>query len=119
MKRDSPTRFRDMRSFALESMNLAEGLDFEGFMKDRKSQLSILKCVETIGEAAVGISPEYQQSHPEIPWKEIIGMRNRLIHEYWDIDWREVWGVATLDAPELAAYIEAQGASTNDEGSIE
>lgn len=60
-----------------------------------------MRVIQIIGEAARHISPEYQAEHPEIPWREIIGMRHRLVHDYVDIDPVRGWEVVQKDIPEL------------------
>lgn len=65
-----------------------------------------VRSVEVVGEAATHISKVFQVEHSEIEWAKIIGMRNRLIHGYADVDWRIVWEVATLQIPVLIQQIE-------------
>ncbi len=63
--------------------------------------------MEIIGEAARGLTEELRQAHPEVPWRQMIAMRNVLIHGYFDIDVDLVWSVADNDLPKLAAQIRA------------
>ncbi len=63
--------------------------------------LSIIKEIEIIGEAASRISDETMLTSPEIPWKDIVGMRNRLIHGYFDVDVKLDWNTAKNNLPEL------------------
>jgi uncharacterized protein with HEPN domain len=63
--------------------------------------------VDIIGEAARGLTEELRQAHPEVPWRQMIAMRNVLIHGYFDIDVDLVWSVADNDLPKLAAQIRA------------
>jgi len=73
---------------------------------DRMLTLSIVKSVELIGEAATRISKEVRETHPEIPWTDIVAMRNRLIHVYFDIDLDRVWDTVTDDLPPLISALE-------------
>jgi uncharacterized protein with HEPN domain len=73
---------------------------------DRMLTLSIVKSVELIGEAATRISKEVRDTHPEIPWTDIVAMRNRLIHVYFDIDLDRVWDTVTDDLPPLISALE-------------
>ena len=66
---------------------------------------AVERNLEIIGEAARRTSEELKQGHPEIPWREIIAQRNVLIHEYDDIDHKEIWQVATLYLPRLIEQI--------------
>jgi uncharacterized protein with HEPN domain len=68
--------------------------------------LSIVKSIEIIGEAASTITKEFRKKHKKIPWANIIAMRNRLIHVYFDIDLDRVWDTVTDDLPPLIAALE-------------
>jgi len=63
--------------------------------------LPLVKCLEIIGEAANRVSPEFCDDHPEIPWLDIVGMRHRLIHAYFDVNLDIVWHTVTSDLPPL------------------
>ena len=69
--------------------------------------MAILKSVEIIGEAASRISEETKAGHPDIPWAEIIGLRNRLVHAYFAIQIDIVWQTVQEDLPPLIAQLEA------------
>ncbi len=62
--------------------------------------------IQIIGEAANGISPDFQETHPAIPWKDIIAMRHLLVHQYFGIDRDEVWNTAKHDLPRLGHEIQ-------------
>jgi uncharacterized protein with HEPN domain len=68
--------------------------------------LALVKCVEIIGEAAAHLTPQFQNEHPEIPWPAIIGMRNRLIHGYFEIDMDRLWDTVTKNIPELLRLLD-------------
>jgi uncharacterized protein with HEPN domain len=63
---------------------------------------ALLKLVEIVGEAATRVTEATQTAHPEIPWREIIGTRNRLIHGYDAVDYDILWDIVTTDFPTLA-----------------
>jgi uncharacterized protein with HEPN domain len=73
---------------------------------DRKLVLALVKCIEIIGEAAAGISNESREELHQIPWSNIIGMRNRLIHAYFDINLDILWKTIQEDLPPLISELE-------------
>ena len=87
-------------------VSFAEAMSYAEFVRDRRTQLSILKSVEIVGEAAARLSKDTRQAHPSIPWPEVIGMRNRLVHVYFDIDLPLVWETVCNDLPVLIARLE-------------
>ena len=68
---------------------------------DRVWALGIVKCIEIVGEAASRVSSETRQRFPEIPWMQVVGMRNRLVHAYFDLDLDQIWNAITQDLPPL------------------
>jgi len=66
---------------------------------------AILKCVEIIGEASTKITPETRSQYDDIPWKDIIAMRNRLVHGYFSVDYQILWNVVVKKIPELITSI--------------
>jgi uncharacterized protein with HEPN domain len=104
-----------MLDAAMEARAFTEGCSREDLDHNRLLALALLKCIEIIGEAASRISPITQAGHPELPWADIIGMRNRLIHAYFDIDLDLVWDTVTIDLPPLIAMLQAALAASPDE----
>ena len=80
MRRDDAAYLLDMLLSARDAAEFAAGLTFPQFERSRLHQNATLKAIEVIGEAAARISEKTRQAHPGIPWPEIIGMRNRLVH---------------------------------------
>lgn len=74
---------------------------------DELIQTWMVYYLQVVGEAAYGLSDEFRQRHPEIPWTEIIGMRNVLAHRYFGIDVDIVWSAVERDLPQLKQHIEA------------
>ncbi len=66
----------------------------------------LARNIEIIGEAASRLTPEFRAAHPQIPWPKMIGMRNRMIHEYFDIDVDIVWGTVIRDFPVLLPQLQ-------------
>lgn len=82
--------------------------------RDRMLVYAIVRAVEIIGEAASKISEETRSAHPAIPWKAIIGMRNRLVHAYFDIDASIVWVAVTEEIPALLRQLKTLAAIEHD-----
>ena len=106
MQRNERAWLLDMLVSAREALALAADLSYAEFAEDRRSQLAILKSVETVGEAASRVSEDTREAHPQIPWREIVGMRHRLVHAYFDIDLRLVWDTVARDLPALIDRLE-------------
>jgi uncharacterized protein with HEPN domain len=101
MRDDDIIRLKHMLDAAREAVSFTEGKSRKDFETDRKLVLSIVKSIEIIGEAARKLTTEGRESHPDIPWQDIIGMRNRLIHAYFDINLDTVWDTVTNELPPL------------------
>ena len=76
------------------------------FDADENLRLALAHLIQTFGEAARRVSPEFQEAHPEVPWKEIVGMRHKVVHDYLHVNYRIVWSVATIDLPGLLPELE-------------
>jgi len=105
MSRD-PAYLLDILIAARLILDYAKGLSLKAFRSDQLRQDAVMRRFEIIGEATRRISDDYRTAHPEIPWGEMIGMRNRLIHEYDEANLSIVWGSVKRDIPELIALIE-------------
>jgi uncharacterized protein with HEPN domain len=80
--------------------------DSINFFSDRKTQDAVVRDSEIIGEAVKKLSNELKAAHPDIPWKRIAGMRDKLIHDYFGVSHRLVYEVVRRDLPELKAKVE-------------
>jgi len=90
-----------MLDAAKDALSFVEGKSRVDLDKDRGLLLAVVQCVQIIGEAAGRVSAARQGGAPGIPWPAIIGMRNRLVHAYYDIDRDQVWKTVTEDLPPL------------------
>jgi len=104
-RRDPLVALRQMRDHALEAMNLAVGKSRADLGASRILSLAIVRLLEILGEAAGRVPEDVRQAHATIPWSQIIGMRNRLIHGYDQVDLDIVWAVITSDLPALVAQL--------------
>ncbi len=101
-----PAYVWDMLDAAKAVSVFTAGRTFHDFQTDRMLRNAVERNMEIIGEAANRISEDFQKSYPEIPWRNIIGQRNILIHEYGEIKNERIWVVATERIPELIALLE-------------
>jgi uncharacterized protein with HEPN domain len=95
-----------MLDAAEEVVEFFKGKTKQDLFADRMLALAKVKELEIIGEAAVKISPSTKTEHPALPWPDIIGMRHRLIHAYFDIDLEVVWNTVVHDLPTLISLLE-------------
>lgn len=79
----------------------------EDFLKDEMVQIWAIHHLQIIGEAAARLSPELRAKYPDVPWMDIISMRNVVVHHYFGIDWREVWRTVIEDLPVLRTTVAA------------
>ncbi len=106
MFEDDSVRIRHILDAAREAIAFAKDRTRADLDTDRKLNLSLVRLLEIIGEAARGISQEFRDSYPALPWKTMIGMRDRLIHAYFDVNLDVVWQTVTEDLPPLVAQLE-------------
>ncbi|MEX0271629.1 DUF86 domain-containing protein [Leptolyngbyaceae cyanobacterium UHCC 1019] len=100
------THGRHMRDAAKDALSFIQNKTRNALDTDRMLTLSLVKCIEIIGEAASRITKERQAELPKIFWSKIIGMRNRLIHAYFDIELDIVWDTVTQALPPLLDQLE-------------
>ena len=106
MPPDDDALLVDMLVAAREALGLCDIVTLEEFLRNRLLQLALQKLVENIGEAARRLSPEARAQLPTIAWKDMVGMRNRLAHDYMQVDLSKVWLVVHEDLAPLIAAIE-------------
>lgn len=106
MSKDDLIRFKHILEAAMEALEFVKGKSRKDFDKNRMLALSLIKEIEIIGEAVSKISNDVKEKYPHIPWSDIVGMRNYLIHAYFDIDFDMIWKTVAEDLPTLAAEIE-------------
>lgn len=107
MRSDDIIRVRHMLEATREALGFVENKTRTDLEENRLLALGLMKCIEIIGEAASKVSREGRQAYPRILWVDIIGMRNRLIHAYVDVDLDILWETVTHDLPSLIPLLEA------------
>ena len=105
MRRDD-SYLLDMLAAARRAAAFAADLTYPQFVQSDLHQNAILKVLEIIGEAASRISENFRKAHPEISWHQIVGLRNRIAHAYFEIDLDVVWRIVQEDLPVLISRLE-------------
>lgn len=106
MKRTLLDYLEDMQASALEVLDFTRRMTFEEFLQDRKTINAVLRSLEVLGEAAKRIPQDVRARHSDIPWRDVAGMRDKLIHEYHGVDLEIVWKTVREDVPALLPQIE-------------
>ena len=105
-----PAHLWDMLEAARDIVNFTENLTLEEFLatgRDREiRRLAVERELEILGEAARRVSMRFRDVHPEIPWKEIVGLRNVISHEYDKVNYAEIYGIVRQQIPELITQME-------------
>ena len=105
-RHDDKVRLQHMLEHAREAVAMIEGKNRSDLFQQRILELALTRLIEIIGEAATKISPEAQNKYTLIPWREVIGMRNRLVHGYDSIDLNVLWDTIEDDLPPLIEALE-------------
>jgi uncharacterized protein with HEPN domain len=105
-RHDDMVRLRHMLDHAREAVSLIQGKQREDLGRERLLELSLVRLIEIVGEAAARVSPKGRRTFQGIPWKEVIGMRNRLIHGYDQVDLDVLWDTIEDDLPPLILRLE-------------
>lgn len=100
-KRDYGDYVQDILDSINDAENFIEGMNYEEFIKDKKTIYSVVRALEIIGEATKNIPELIRKKYPEVPWKKMAGMRDRLVHEYFGVDLEILWETAKEDVPQL------------------
>ena len=99
-------RYRHMLDHAKEALAMVQGKNRSDLDNDRMLELSLVRLVEIIGEAAARVGTESREKDPSVPWLQIVGMRNRLVHGYDAVDLDVLWDTIIDDLPPLIAELE-------------
>ena len=103
---DDIVRLQHMLEHAREAVAMIEGKERADLQRERMLELSLIRLMEVIGEAAARVTPEGQEKYPAIPWPQVVSMRNRLIHGYDQVDLNILWDTIEDDLPSLITELE-------------
>lgn len=95
----------DMLKAIEDALDFTESMDEEEFLEDRKTCSAVARSIEVMGEAAKRVSGATKAAHPHVPWRKIAGMRDKLIHDYGNVDFAYVWAVVDDQLGPLADNI--------------
>lgn len=106
MSREFLDYVEDVIDAMSKAQEFTKGMDYESFAKDVKTVFAVTRTLEIIGEAVKKIPQEVKDRYPPAPWKDIAGMRDKLIHEYFGADQRTIWDTVQKDIPALKPVFE-------------
>jgi uncharacterized protein with HEPN domain len=100
-KRDLGLYLEDINTSINKIRKYTRGMNYSEFKKDHKTVDAVIRNLEIIGEAAGKLPSEFKKKHPQVPWRKMIGLRNRVAHEYFGIDIEILWTTIHYDLPYL------------------
>ena len=96
----------EIKDFCRKIIAFTEGLSYEDFINDEKLQLAVIKLIENVGEASKRLSESTRDHYPNVDWNKAMAMRNKLVHEYMEVDLAIVFDVATNEVPALSQNLQ-------------
>ncbi len=99
MKRAILDYINDVLDAMTKAQGFLQNVSYEEFVKEDKTQFATVRAIEIIGEATKNIPPSVRKKYPKIPWRDIAGMRDKVVHEYFGINLKVVWKTVKEDIP--------------------
>ncbi len=106
MKREVGDFIEDIIDAMNKALKFIEGISYEEFARDDKTIFAVIRAIEVVGEAVKKIPEETREKYPEIPWKGMAGMRDKVIHGYFGVDVKVVWDTVKKRIPEVKPLFE-------------
>jgi uncharacterized protein with HEPN domain len=103
--RHEPSFLKDILSACRKIQAIVAATSEVTFLRDEVLPAAVLHHLTVIGEAINRLSVELRERHPEVPWRQIIAVRHRIVHAYFDLDWQILWDAAIIDIPELQRQV--------------
>ena len=101
MTRNYSDYFSDMYDAVCSAENFISSMEYDDFVRDSKTIYAVVRALEIIGEASSNIPDEIRKKYPALPWSQMKGMRNKLIHEYFGVNVKVIWKTVKEDLPPL------------------
>jgi len=98
---------RDILDAVTKATSFVTGMTFDAFAKDARTSFAVIRAPEIIGEAARQIPADLRAAHPQVPWRAMTGIRDKLIHQYFGVDLEVIWRTVHEDLPPLLASLES------------
>ncbi len=105
-KRTDDDFLRDIREAVRRIRTYTYGMTYDHFLADTKTQDAVVRNLEVVGEATKSLSTELREKYPNVPWKGMAGVRDRLIHHYFGVNLDIVWDIVIVELPKLESRIE-------------
>lgn len=105
MKRNITVYIKDVLENIKHAETFTEDVTYEEFIKDKKTSYAVVRCIEIMGEAVKNIPDDVREKYPDIPWKKMAGIRDKISHFYFGIDMKKVWLAVKRDIPQIKPSI--------------
>jgi uncharacterized protein with HEPN domain len=106
MKRAILDYVNDILDSMIKAQEFVQGMSYEEFLQEVKTQFAVVRAIEIIGEATKNIPTSVRKKYPQIPWREIAGMRDKVVHKYFGLNLKVIWRTVKEDIPSVKPLFE-------------